>query len=396
MVGAARPTFTAMVPTILGDLLRAPPEKGLDMTSFRMLVCGGSAVAPAMIDAAREQWGVPVLQGWGMTEMSPIGTSGTMKWSTSNLDQEARLKLKQKQGRTPFLVEMKTVDDDGNDLPRDGKTSGHLLVKGPCVSKGYFKLDQQILDDDGWFDTGDVAHIDANGYMQITDRSKDVIISGGENISSIEVEDVLYKHPDVFEAAVVARPDDKWGEVPKAFIVAKPGTDPTAEGIIEFTKKALQVAKWLGTDAYLFVPGAVDVFFLENSPVVPYDVCYDRAKDAVRQILPTAERLDVTLGIENVWNKFLLSPLEMRDFIDSFQSDAVGSYLDVGNILLTGYPEHWSSILDKRIVLVTGKGGVGRTTVAAGLALAAVLGLLLRSEERRVGKECRSRWSPYH
>lgn len=122
--------------------------------------------------------------------------------------------------------------------------------------------------------------------------------------------------------------------------------------IIEFTKKALQVAKWLGTDAYLFVPGAVDVFFLENSPVVPYDVCYERAKDAVRQILPTAEKLGVTLGIENVWNKFLLSPLEMRDFIDGFKSSAVGSYLDVGNILLTGYPEHWISILGKRIVRV--------------------------------------------
>ena len=122
--------------------------------------------------------------------------------------------------------------------------------------------------------------------------------------------------------------------------------------IIEFTKKALQVVKWLGTDAYLFVPGAVDVFFLEDSPVVPYDVCYERATDAVRQILPTAESLGIKLGIENVWNKFLLSPLEMREFIDSFKSDAVGSYLDVGNILLTGYPEHWISILDKRIVRV--------------------------------------------
>jgi hexulose-6-phosphate isomerase len=129
--------------------------------------------------------------------------------------------------------------------------------------------------------------------------------------------------------------------------------DPAVrERIVEFTKKALQVAKWLGTDAYLFVPGAVDVFFLENSPVVPYDVCYERASEAVRKVLPTAERLEVTLGIENVWNKFLLSPLEMRDFIDRFNSPAVGSYLDVGNILLTGYPEHWIRILAKRIVRV--------------------------------------------
>ena len=129
--------------------------------------------------------------------------------------------------------------------------------------------------------------------------------------------------------------------------------DPAVRSrIVEFTKQALQVTKWLGTDAYLFVPGAVDVFFLENSPVVPYDVCYERAKQAVEQIVPTAEQLGVTLGIENVWNKFLLSPLEMRDFIDSFGSDAVGSYFDAGNVLLTGYPEHWIKILGERIVRV--------------------------------------------
>jgi L-ribulose-5-phosphate 3-epimerase len=122
--------------------------------------------------------------------------------------------------------------------------------------------------------------------------------------------------------------------------------------VIEFTKRALQVTKWLGTDAYLFVPGAVDVFFLEDSPVVPYDVCFERAKQAVEQLVPTAEKLGVTLGIENVWNKFLLSPLEMRDFIDGFGSDAVGSYFDAGNVLLTGYPEHWIKILGKRIVRV--------------------------------------------
>lgn len=122
--------------------------------------------------------------------------------------------------------------------------------------------------------------------------------------------------------------------------------------IVEFTKQGLQVAKWLGTDAYLFVPGAVDVFFLEGSAVVPYDVCYERAKESIQQIVPTAERLGVRLGIENVWNKFLLSPLEMRDFIDSFNSDAVGCYFDAGNVLLTGYPEHWIKILGERIVRV--------------------------------------------
>ncbi len=126
--------------------------------------------------------------------------------------------------------------------------------------------------------------------------------------------------------------------------------DPAVRAkIVDFTKQALQVAKWLGVDAYLYVPGAVDVFFLENSPVVPYDVCYLRARESIQQILPTAERLEVALCVENVWNKFLLSPLEMRDFLDSFDSPALGSYFDVGNVLLTGYPEHWIDILGTRI-----------------------------------------------
>lgn len=123
----------------------------------------------------------------------------------------------------------------------------------------------------------------------------------------------------------------------------------TRKKIIDFTKKALQVTKWLGSDAYLFVPGAVDVFFLPDAEVVPYDVCYDRAKDAVGQLVGTAEELGVAIGIENVWNKFLLSPLEMRDFIDSFDSEMVGSYFDAGNVLLTGYPDQWIKILGNRI-----------------------------------------------
>ena len=139
---------------------------------------------------------------------------------------------------------------------------------------------------------------------------------------------------------------ESWGASPS-------DDDPAVRAkIIAFTKQALQVTKWLGTDAYLFVPGAVDVFFLENSPVVPYDVCYERAKEAVSQLVPTAEQLGVTIGLENVWNKFLLSPLEMRDFIDSFDSKAVGSYFDAGNVLLTGYPDQWIKILGSRIVRV--------------------------------------------
>jgi L-ribulose-5-phosphate 3-epimerase len=159
-------------------------------------------------------------------------------------------------------------------------------------------------------------------------------------------------------AEIVAKADELGIEIASVASGESWGCSPTDDDpavrskIVEFTKKSLQVTKWLGTDAYLFVPGAVDVFFLEESPVVPYDVCYARAKAAVAQILPTAEQLGVTLGIENVWNKFLLSPLELRDFIDGFGTGAVGSYFDAGNVLLTGYPEHWIQILGKRIVRV--------------------------------------------
>jgi L-ribulose-5-phosphate 3-epimerase len=158
--------------------------------------------------------------------------------------------------------------------------------------------------------------------------------------------------------ALVAKADELGIEIASVASGESWGCSPTDDDpavrskIVEFTRQALQRAQWLGTDAYLFVPGAVDVFFLENSPVVPYDVCYERSKAAIQQILPTAERLGVTLGIENVWNKFLLSPLEMRDFIDGFGSRAVGSYFDAGNVLLTGYPEHWIDILGQRIVRV--------------------------------------------
>lgn len=136
---------------------------------------------------------------------------------------------------------------------------------------------------------------------------------------------------------------ESWGKSPTA------NDAKVRKAIIEFTKKALQITKWLGTDVYLFVPGAVDVFFLPEAEVIPYDICYKRATEAVAKLVPTAEKLGVTIAIENVWNKFLLSPLEMRGFIDSFQSKRVCAYFDVGNVLLTGYPEQWIKILGKRI-----------------------------------------------
>ena len=163
------------------------------------------------------------------------------------------------------------------------------------------------------------------------------------NTTQAQCEDIIADAKKIgIEISSVAS-GESWGCSPSA-------NDPDVrKKIIDFTAKALQVTKWLGTDAYLFLPGAVDVFFLPDAEVIPYDVCYERAKEAVSQLVGTAEQTGVAIGIENVWNKFLLSPLEMRDFIDSFNSDMVGAYFDVGNVLLTGYPDQWIKILGKRI-----------------------------------------------
>jgi fatty-acyl-CoA synthase len=174
-----------------------------------------------------------------------------MKAATSHLDQEALLKLKEKQGRAPFLVEMKIVDDEGNDLPRDGKTSGHLMVKGPCISKGYYRIEESALTDDGWFDTGDIAHIDPLGYMQITDRDKDVIKSGGEWISSIDIENMAVGCPGVAEAAVIGLPHPKWTERPLLIIKKDAGSEIDADAVLAYLDG--KIAKWWMPDDVVFV-----------------------------------------------------------------------------------------------------------------------------------------------
>jgi fatty-acyl-CoA synthase len=192
-----------------------------------------------------------VIHGWGMTEMSPVGTTGKMKHATSTLDREAQLKLKEKQGRAPFLVELKVVDDEGRELPRDGKSSGHLLVRGPCISRGYFKLEGSALTGDGWFDTGDIANIDELGYMQITDRDKDVIKSGGEWISSIEVENVAVGCPGVAEAAVIGLPHPKWSERPLLIVLREPGSEVDAEAVLGYLDG--KIAAWWMPNDVVFV-----------------------------------------------------------------------------------------------------------------------------------------------
>jgi len=251
LLDTERVTATAAVPTVWLGLLQYLEKTGNKLPFLNRVIIGGAACPPMMIRKFELDYGVEVIHAWGMTEMSPIGTSGTMKWATSQLDQEAKLKLKEKQGRSPFLVEMKTVDDTGTVLPRDGKTSGHLLVKGPCVSKGYFKLDEQVLTDDGWFDTGDIATIDSLGYMQITDRDKDVIKSGGEWISSIEVENAAVGCPGVAEAAVIGLPHPKWSERPLLILVKEKGSDVESADVLAYLDG--KIAKWWMPDDVAFV-----------------------------------------------------------------------------------------------------------------------------------------------
>lgn len=244
-------THTAAVPTVWLGLLQYLEENDKDLPYLKKIVVGGAACPPMMIRKFELDYGVEMIHAWGMTEMSPIGTTGKLKHATMNLDREAQLKLKEKQGRSPYLVEMKIVDDEGNDLPRDGETFGHLMVRGPAVAKAYFKLDEEILTKDGWFDTSDIATIDPMGYMQITDRDKDVIKSGGEWISSIEIENEAMGCPGVAEAAVIGLPHPKWSERPLLIIIRDAGSDIDKDGVLAYLDG--KIAKWWMPDEVVFV-----------------------------------------------------------------------------------------------------------------------------------------------
>ncbi len=235
--------FTAAVPTVWLMLLSYLQKEGKKLSTLKLVVIGGSACPPEMIRAFEQDYGVEVRHAWGMTEMSPIGSVCYIKPSVPTESYDDVLKLKSKQGYAPFGVEMKIVDDENKELPWDGKVFGRLKVSGPAVAKAYFKGDGgQILDADGFFDTGDVATIDPTGYMQITDRAKDVIKSGGEWISSIDIENFAVGHPDVAEAAVIGVAHPKWDERPLLVIVPKEGRQPKAEELFEYLKP--RIAKW--------------------------------------------------------------------------------------------------------------------------------------------------------
>jgi fatty-acyl-CoA synthase len=246
-----RVTFTAAVPTVWLMLLQHLEANNLRLPYLKHVVIGGSACPRAVIQKFQDVYGVNVCHAWGMTEMSPLGTLGSLKPEYVELKGESRLDIQCKQGHTPFGVEMKITDDSGRRLPWDGKTFGRLKVRGPSVAKTYFKDDSQILDDEGFFDTGDVATVDPHGYMQITDRSKDVIKSGGEWISSIELENIAVGCPKVAEAAVIGVRHPKWDERPLLVIVLKPGETATPAELLKFLDG--KIAKWWMPDDVVFV-----------------------------------------------------------------------------------------------------------------------------------------------
>jgi fatty-acyl-CoA synthase len=274
-------TFSAAVPTVWQMLLGHLRDTKGQLTTLKRVVIGGSAVPEAIVRGFRDEYGVDVTHAWGMTEMSPLGTLSNPNAAVAQLSDEEQLKYKLKQGRAPIGVEMKLVNDAGERLPHDGSTFGRLLVKGPFIVGEYFKGEGgQILDEEGFFDTGDVATIDATGYMQITDRAKDVIKSGGEWISTIEIENIAVGHESAALCAVIGAAHPKWDERPVLLVKLKEGASATKDDFLKFLEG--KIAKWWTPD---------DVVFVDDIPLgatgkIDKKLIRDRMKGYV---LPTAK-----------------------------------------------------------------------------------------------------------
>ena len=245
-------TITAAVPTVWLALLQYLDAEQKQLSTLKRVVIGGSSCPRAVIEAFQNRYGVQVMHAWGMTEMSPLGTICTFKPEVLALDETARVDVQETTGHSPFTVALKVTGDDGKDLPWDGATPGRLLARGDAVVHRYLKADAVAVDDDNWFDTGDMATIDSNGYMRVTDRTKDVIKSGGEWISSIDLENAAVGHADVAEAAAIGVPHAKWGERPILVVVPMPGKTPDKDEILALV--AQQFAKWQIPDDVLFWP----------------------------------------------------------------------------------------------------------------------------------------------
>ena len=272
-------TFSAGVPTVWLGLLTYVGQNNLKFSSFKRTVIGGSACPPAMMKTLQQQYGIEVVHAWGMTEMSPLGTAATLQGHHMALPPDERQAILEKQGHAIFGVDMKIVDDTGNELPWDGKTYGNLLVRGPWVIDSYFKGEGGDVLEDGWFPTGDVATISPDGYMQITDRSKDVIKSGGEWIGSIDLENIAMAHPAVQQAACIGVFHPKWDERPLLVVVRKPGAAVAKEELIAYYEG--KIAKWWTPD---------DVVFVDALPIgATGKILKNRIREQFKEyVLPTA------------------------------------------------------------------------------------------------------------
>lgn len=248
-------TFSAGVPTVWLGLLTHVKSQGLKFSSFKRTVIGGSACPPAMLATLMDDYGVEVIHAWGMTELSPLGTLSKLNSKQLHLPQAEQRRILEKQGKAIYGIDMAVIDDAGRSQPWDGASSGNLVVRGHWVIASYFRqAASPLLEVDGqpgWFPTGDVATIDADGFMQITDRSKDVIKSGGEWISSIELENIAMAHPAVHEAAVIAVAHPKWDERPLLVVVKKPGAELSREALLAHYEG--RIAKWQIPDDVAFV-----------------------------------------------------------------------------------------------------------------------------------------------
>jgi fatty-acyl-CoA synthase len=243
-------TFSGAVPTIWADIYRYGEEHEIDLSSIHSVVCGGSAVPRSLMENFERKYGVRIIQGWGMTETSPLAAvahaPGSVEiGSAEEMDWRART------GRVVGGVELRIVDGAGNVLPWDGEAVGEIEVRGPWVTASYYRDPSPEKFDDGWLRTGDVGTVSPEGFIQITDRAKDVIKSGGEWISSVELENVLMGHPDVLEASVIGVPDDRWDERPLACVVCKPGRDADAAELAAYLGK--HVAKWQVPERWSFI-----------------------------------------------------------------------------------------------------------------------------------------------
>ncbi|MDE2487091.1 MAG: long-chain-fatty-acid--CoA ligase [Alphaproteobacteria bacterium] len=275
-------TFSAAVPTVWQMLLTHLRDTGGKLSTLKRVVIGGSAVPESIVRAFKGDYGVEVTHAWGMTETSPLGTQATPNAAIAAMPAEEQIRYRLKQGRAPLGIEMKLTDDAGARLPHDGTTFGRLKVKGPFVVREYFKGEGgEILDSEGFFDTGDVATIDEHGFMQITDRAKDVIKSGGEWISSIEIENLAVGHPKAAIAAVIGAAHPKWDERPVLLVKLKDGETATKQEFLDFLEG--KIAKWWTPD---------DVVFVDDIPLgatgkIDKKLIRERMKDYV---LPTAEK----------------------------------------------------------------------------------------------------------